>query len=67
MKRLLMIAAALAALTSPATALEVGKSIHFNTPRPIAVGCTNSNEATALLRLNVFNKAGNGTSLNPSP
>ena len=51
MKRLLLITAAIAALTSPATALELGKNIRFNQPRPIAVGCTNSNDAVRVAKM----------------
>jgi hypothetical protein len=51
MKKLVLITAALMALASPATALEVGTKIKFNTPRPIAVGCTKSKDAVEIAKL----------------
>jgi hypothetical protein len=54
MKKLLMIAAALMALVSPVAAerlwVGVGGIITFNTPSPLAVGCTNSKDAVQIAK-----------------
>jgi opacity protein-like surface antigen len=54
MKKLLLTAAALVALVSSASAqqamTQVGNTLHFNAPRPIAVGWTNTDDAMRIQR-----------------
>jgi hypothetical protein len=55
MKKLLLTTATLMALANPVAAgslwVGVGGTISFNTPRPIAVGCTSSKDAVQIAKL----------------